>query len=150
MEAIDEPRGLAVLNKNKFNSSLSPIRLFGGLAIALIFTGCTSNSPIPGMKESFETEVAPNGAKRFTFTLKGKQRDIPAPVVAGSSAQSRMPRGPVESGGPSSRRVEAYFDWALEQKLIETGFCERGYFEIERIISPYGGEVRGECREGAF
>ncbi|WP_226645228.1 hypothetical protein [Microbulbifer variabilis] len=138
-----------MLNNNKFNFSVFLLPLSFCLTFVLILTGCTSNSPIPGMKESFETEVAPNGAKRFTFTLKGKQRDIPAPVVAGSSAQSRMPRGPMDSGGPSSRRVEAYFDWALEQKMLETGFCKRGYFEIERVISEYGGEVRGECREGA-
>ncbi|WP_299585321.1 hypothetical protein [uncultured Microbulbifer sp.] len=140
-----------MLNTNKLNDRFPPLQLVACLAVALVFSGCASNSPIPGMQESFETEIAPNGAKRFTFTLKRERRDIPTPIVASSSSQSQMQRrGPMGSGGPSSRRVEAYFDWALEQKLMETGFCERGYFEIERIISPYGGEVRGECREGAF
>ncbi|MCO1334492.1 hypothetical protein MO867_09075 [Microbulbifer sp. OS29] len=125
-------------------------RIAGCLVLSVFLAACSSNKPIPGMKESFITEIAPNGAKRFTFTLEREQRDIPPPASSQPSSQRRMQQRAGGIGGASSRRVEDYFNWALEQKMLETGFCERGYFEIERVVSVYGAEVRGECREGAF
>ncbi|WP_157533366.1 hypothetical protein [Microbulbifer variabilis] len=124
-------------------------RTITGLLFFLLLSACSNHGPIPGMVESFQTEIAPNGAKRFTFSINRERRDIPAPVVANTSPQRRTQNESVRKVG-STRRVESYFDWALEQKMLETGFCTQGYFEIERTISEYGGEVRGECREGAF
>jgi len=136
------------MSKNKkFNWLLQP-KMMISLIVTIFFVACSSQKPIPGMKDSFHTEIAPNGAKRFTFTVEGQRRDILVPIEANSDSQRRMQRQPTRRG--SSRRVEEYFDWALEQKMLETGFCKQGYFEIERTISEYGGEVRGECREGAF
>ncbi|MFA0812397.1 hypothetical protein [Microbulbifer epialgicus] len=125
-------------------------RMIGVLIFFLAIEACSGYKPIPGMKETFHTEIAPNGAKRFTFTLKREQWDIPAPVKASSSNPRRMQREATGRGTGSNRRIEDHFDSMLEKKLMETGFCEQGYFEIERTISGHGGEVRGECREGAF
>ncbi|WP_444906301.1 hypothetical protein ACJJIR_17465 [Microbulbifer sp. SSSA008] len=137
---------------NNKNISSFQARLFiaAGLALPIFLSACSSNKPIPGMKESFVTKIAQNGAKRFTFTLEKDRQDLPPPVSNQPSSQRRMQRDTIGLGGRSSDRVERYLDWALEQKMLETGFCERGYFEIERVISADGGEVRGECREGAF
>ncbi|WP_444944993.1 hypothetical protein ACJJIK_10425 [Microbulbifer sp. ZKSA006] len=101
------------------------------------------------MKESFITQIAPNGAKRFTFTLEREHQGIAPPVSGLPSSQRSMGQGATGIRGISSSRVEGYLNWALPQKILETGFCKRGYFEIERVVSKYGAEVRGECREGA-
>lgn len=124
--------------------------LFGTLLLA----ACSSQPvPIPGLKESFHTEIAANGAKRFTYSLEMMRPDVPAPytgsgpgrqVIRQGSGMGNM--GPRQAG-PGQQGLQ--FDRAMEQKLSETGFCRQGYFEIERSVSPAGGQVRGECREGA-
>lgn len=124
------------------------------LVLPLLLAACGGNQPlpIPGLKESFHTEVAANGAKRFTYSLELQRRDIPAPYTDRGIERGRVSRATAaRSGRPGSRRRAAplQFDRAMKQKLMETGFCRQGYFELERTVSPMGGEVRGECREGA-
>lgn len=148
LSIFEKLESVYTMTNNKNSNRLLQPKIMVSLAVTLFFAACSSQKPIPGMKDSFQTEIAPNGAKRFTFTVERKRRDILVPIEANSDSQRRMQRQPIRRG--SSRRVEEYFDWALEQKMLETGFCEQGYFEIERTISEYGGEVRGECREGAF
>ncbi|MDP5210542.1 hypothetical protein [Microbulbifer sp. 2205BS26-8] len=133
----------------KYISLLFPPRLRGLWLLPLFLAACASDGPMPGAKESFHTEIAPNGAKRFVFTLEREHKSFPAPVLAHPDGQRRMQRGPVGAGAGVSRRDIAYFERALARQLAETGFCKQGYFEIERTVYKYGGEVRGECREGA-
>lgn len=128
---------------------LFPSRLRGLWLFPLLVAACASDGPMPGEKESFHTEIAANGAKRFIFTLEREDVSFPAPVLKNSNAQRRMQRAPVGIDASASRRDIAYFEQALARKLAEVGFCKQGYFEIERTVSKYGGEVRGECREGA-
>jgi hypothetical protein len=124
-------------------------------ALPLLLAACASDQPvpIPGLKESFHTEIAANGAKRFSYSLEMARQDIPPPFTQGgrgrmggmsrdSAIQGGRQRGPGGAG-------PLQFDKAMQQKLTETGFCREGYFEIERSVSAMGGEVRGECREGA-
>ena len=121
-------------------------------AAAGLISACASDKPlpIPGLKESFHTEVAANGAKRFTYALEMQRQDIPRPVTVEDANRARISRQTMLRTGQRPRgRDPLPFDRALEQKLAETGFCRDGYFEIERTVSALGGEVRGECRDGA-
>lgn len=122
--------------------------------LPLILAACGGNQPlpIPGLKESFHTEIAANGAKRFTYSLEMQRRNIPAPYTDAGGNRGRVSRGTARRGGrpgPSANAGRLQFDRSMKQKLMETGFCREGYFEIERTVSPMSGEVRGECREGA-
>lgn len=122
--------------------------------LPLLASACSNNQPlpIPGLKESFHTEIAANGAKRFTYSLEVQRRDIPTPYTDEGASRNRLPGGSMASNGrPPQRsgRNPLQFDRALKQKLTETGFCRDGYFELDRTLSVLGGEVRGECREGA-
>lgn len=129
------------------------------IALPLLAAACanTSPMPVPALKESLHTEVAADGAKRFTYSLEMLRADIPLPFTDRemNRGMNRGGHGNREAMMRSARRggrgpgVELYFDRAMLQKLAETGFCRDGYFEIERSVSPSGGEVRGECREGA-
>ncbi|WP_346839102.1 hypothetical protein [Microbulbifer sp. SAOS-129_SWC] len=130
------------------------VRMFGiGICTAavLLLSACASDAPlpIPGLKESFDTEIAANGAKRFTFSLEMQRRDIPAPYTERDRNRARMGSSADMAGHPGGRQPGLQFDRALKEKLIETGFCRDGYFELERTVSRFRGEVRGECREGA-
>lgn len=119
------------------------------LSLPLFILACASETPLPlpGLKESFHTEIAANGAKRFTYSLEMMRRDVPQPFTGDSANRQRLGRDPVPAGG-RPQRGGLQFDRALEQKLLETGFCRQGYFELERSVSTFTGEVRGECREG--
>jgi len=123
----------------------------GVSAAVLLLSACASDAPlpIPGLKESFDTEVAANGAKRFTYSLQMQRRDIPAPYTDRGRGRERMMGDAGMGARPGRREPALQFDRSLKQKLTETGFCRDGYFELERTVSQFGGEVRGECREGA-
>ena len=117
----------------------------------LFLAGCASEptAPNPGLKESFHTEIAANGSKRFTYTL-----EIAAPQIRGPYTESPQTRGGMIrqqdlNRGRPGRGQRLDFDYALKLKLKETGFCRDGYFVIDRVVSELGGEVRGECRDPA-
>ncbi|GAA5525018.1 hypothetical protein Maes01_01578 [Microbulbifer aestuariivivens] len=115
------------------------------VCVSLLLAACGSQAPlpIPGLIETFHTEVAANGAKRFTYSLETRRADVPRPVTRGDSSREGVQR-------PRGAKVdELAFNRSLNRKLTETGFCRDGYFELERILFAGGGEVRGECRDGA-
>ncbi|WP_323847141.1 hypothetical protein [Microbulbifer magnicolonia] len=127
------------------------LRLCALFLVPLLLIACSSAPPAPnpGLKESFHTEISANGSKRFTYTL-----EMTTPLVRGPYTQSPASRGGMMGpqnmpAGQPRRNRGLDFDHALNLKLQETGFCLDGYFVIERSVSPMGGEVRGECREGA-
>ncbi len=122
-------------------------------ALPLFALACASEGPlpVPGLKESFHTEIAANGAKRFTYSLEMQHSQVPRPYTADGANRQRLGRDSMAAGRPSLGAPQGglQFDRALQQKLQETGFCRQGYFELERSVSAFAGEVRGECREGA-
>ncbi|MBY6190528.1 hypothetical protein KUV22_08885 [Microbulbifer agarilyticus] len=117
------------------------------LLMTQLLGGCASEpaAPNPGIKESFHTEISANGSKRFTYVLEVAAPALRGPYTQSASERARM--GKQYEGFGRPRRVN--FDHALQLKLQETGFCRDGYFVIDRVVSPQGGELRGECREGA-
>lgn len=123
------------------------------LTLPFFAVACVSEGPlpVPGLKESFHTEIAANGAKRFSYSLEMQHSQVPRPYTGEVASRQRLGRDSMTSGRPSpgARQGGLQFDRALEQKLLETGFCREGYFELERSVSAFAGEVRGECREGA-
>ena len=126
-----------------------PTAIFSSLAL-LLLAGCASGpkAPNPGLKESFHTEIAANGAKRFTYALEMATPMLRGPYTENPSMRGGMVRredmGRSDSAG---RGGEVNVDHGLELKLKETGFCRDGFFVIDRAVSPRGGEIRGECRD---
>ena len=115
----------------------------------LLFAGCASEptAPNPGLKESFHTEVFANGAKRFTYALEMAAPQLRGPYTREPSMNNGM-RGTEmmrSQRGPKALDL----DYALALKLKETRFCRGGFFVIDRVESRLGGEIRGECRDGA-
>ncbi|WP_299595752.1 hypothetical protein [uncultured Microbulbifer sp.] len=121
------------------------------LSSGLILAGCASEpqAPNPGLKESFHTEIAANGSKRFTYSLEMATPQIRGPYTESPTMRGGMVRQQDMNRGRASRGQRLDFDYALELKLKETGFCRDGYFVIDRVVSQLGGEVRGECRDPA-
>lgn len=116
-----------------------------------VFAGCASEpqAPNPGLKESFHTEITANGSKRFTYSLEIAAPQLRGPFTESPNSRNGMMRNQEMMGGQPRRRRTADFDYAMNLKLKETGFCRDGYFVIDRVVSQLGGEVRGECRDAA-
>ena len=121
------------------------------IPMALFLAGCASEptAPNPGLKESFHTEIAANGSKRFTYTLEMAAPQLRGPYTESPNMRSGMVRQQDLNRARPGRGQRLNFDYALELKLKETGFCRDGYFVIDRVVSQLGGEVRGECRDAA-
>lgn len=121
------------------------------IPMALFLAGCASEptAPNPGLKESFHTEISANGSKRFTYTLEIAAPQLRGPYTESPNMRSGMLRQQDLNRGRPGRGQRLNFDYALALKLKETGFCRDGYFEIDRVVSQLGGEVRGECRDAA-
>lgn len=122
------------------------------LSAVLLIAGCASEprAPNPGLKESFHTEISANGSKRFTYSLEMAAPQIRGPYTQDPTARGGMVRQQdLARSNRGSRGTEREFEYALELKLKETGFCRDGYFVIDRVVSQLGGEVRGECRDPA-
>ena len=128
------------------------IAVSGVAVCTLVLAACASGpkAPNPGLKESFHTEVAANGSKRFTYSLEMATPAMPTPYTQSPAARGGMITR--EEYLRQQRRAQAMpfdFDRALELKLRDSGFCRDGYFVIERVVSRLSGELRGECRDAA-
>lgn len=122
--------------------------LIGSVSTLLLLAGCASGpqAPNPGLKESFHTEIFPNGAKRFTYSLEMATPQLRGPYTEQPNMRAGTMRSEPVRGTRREARVD--IDNALQLKMTETGFCRDGFFVIDRVVSRMGGEVRGECRDG--
>lgn len=118
-------------------------------SVACVLTACASEptAPNPGLKESFHTEIFANGSKRFTYALEMAVPEIRGPYTESPSTRGGMMRADEMRRPGRGQRLD--INYALDLKLKETRFCIDGYFVIDRVVSQHGGEIRGECREGA-
>ncbi|MFV8781661.1 hypothetical protein ACNKU7_04485 [Microbulbifer sp. SA54] len=126
-------------------------RYIAGISALFFLAGCASEprAPNPGLKESFHTEISANGSKRFTYSLEIAAPQLRGPFTERPNPRSGMLRDQEMMAGQPRRQRSADFDYAMNLKLKETGFCRDGYFVIDRVVSQLGGEVRGECRDAA-
>ncbi|WP_158681673.1 hypothetical protein [Microbulbifer pacificus] len=117
--------------------------------VLLLLSACASepSAPNPGLKESFHTEVSANGAKRFTYALEMAVPEIRGPFTESPNTRSGVMRSEDMRRPVRGQRMD--INYALDLKLKETRFCRDGYFVIDRVVSPLGGEIRGECRDAA-
>ena len=128
------------------------IAVSGVAVCTLVLAACASGTraPNPGLKESFHTEVAANGSKRFTYSLEMATPATPAPYTQNPSTRGGMiTREELARQQRRGREMPFDFDRAVELKLRDSGFCRDGYFVIERVVSRLRGELRGECRDAA-
>lgn len=118
-------------------------------SVACILSACASEptAPNPGLKEFFHTEVAANGAKRFTYALEMAVPELRGPYTESPNTRAGMMRAEEMRRPGRGQRMD--INYALDLKLKETRFCRDGYFVIDRVVSQHGGEIRGECRDGA-
>ncbi|TLM79537.1 hypothetical protein ACONUD_01295 [Microbulbifer harenosus] len=124
-------------------------RNFVLFSVACVLTACASEptAPNPGLKESFHTEISANGSKRFTYALEMAVPELRGPYTENPNMRGGMTR--TDGMRRASRGQRMDINYALDLKLKETRFCRDGYFVIDRVVSQHGGEIRGECRDGA-
>lgn len=82
------------------------------------------------MPDRFETEVLPDGSKRFLF-------EVNLGPGSRSSRDDNRPLGPTQI----ENSLDSYFE--------QYPFCDEGYFLYDRGFNGSAYTIRGECQESA-
>lgn len=142
---------------SKFNTSLlvSAVSLF-------ILASCSNSFDIK-TTEIFKTNILDDDAKMFTYTVIFANHTTTQSKNNSQDAKGKKPKGDKKGRQPSNRRekgdtdgkakLEAYMLESLEvgllEKLDDSGYCRKGYFELERILNKTIYTIKGECSESA-
>ncbi|WP_237054733.1 hypothetical protein [Microbulbifer sediminum] len=142
---------------------MRPVILLAIVTTAVGAASCSSSATDNdrAMREFFDTHITGNDAKRFEYTMH-----IRPPERRGRSRSTGKGRGGTGTPGNAGNRadwqarMEAIWEKYLQQmslklregvkaKLAETGYCQEGYMELERVVTRGRLSLRGECRDGA-
>lgn len=137
-------RTAVAIHSGRWRQKRLKIAALAILPLSLFACATKPVAPNPGLKESFHTEIAANGAKRFTYSLERLTTGVPDPYTR----SSRVGRPGGGAQARAHKRQETDFNYGLALRLRESNFCRDGYFELERSVSAMGAQVRGECRDG--
>lgn len=146
-----------------------PIKLL--VPVVFVFVcGCSSNQKNETLQGYLATQITDDGSKQFVYTAdlpdtatqgkRGKGNGRPGNVsgnVRGSS--NRGVSGGVSvstnggsKGGKGGRGQQGKFTLlndALEAELKKTGYCRKGFMELDRMMQPSQTFIKGECVETA-
>ena len=142
--------------------------------LALIFLvsigACSSNQKNEVTQGYLATRISDDGSKQFVFSAelpepagRGKRgggngrpgnvagkvqgssnRGLSAGVTAGTGGGSKAGKGSRGKRGNAGLLVEA-----LEAELKKTGYCRKGFIELDRMMEPSQTYIKGECVETA-
>jgi hypothetical protein len=131
--------------------------------------GCSGSQKNERPRGYLATNITGDGSKQFVFTVDlpdsvqgrgGKGSGRPGNVVGqvagssnrGLSAGVSAGTGGGGKGGRNSRGQQgkaSVLNDALEAELKKTGFCRKGYMELNRMMQPGQTFIKGECVEAA-
>ena len=142
------------------------------LATSIFISGCSSRSDL--VKSSFlKTHIQENNAKIFTLYLtpvnekkshshtnsEGNKQNPPANGKRegkGDKQGSRSPSNKQSAAGNGTKLSSDYQDKmrevlleTLDEALQESGYCRKGYIELNRTIGKGLIKIKGECHESA-
>ncbi len=125
-------------------------------ALALLSAGlaaCSGTALKPSETEQFDTHIHADGSKRFTYTVEDRERRKTRTYVQLEDQRlddlRQPPPGPENSRQRELAQAEWRFYQLLNTKLSSSGYCQKGYIELDADIGLYSANLRGECREGA-
>lgn len=150
-----------------------PIKLL--IPVVLVFVcGCSSNQKNDTPQGYLATQITDDGSKQFVYTMdlpdtagqgkRGKGNGRPGNVagnVQGSSNRGVSGGVTVGTGGGSKggskggrggrgqQGKAALLNDALEAELKKTGYCRKGFMELDRMMQPSQTFIKGECVETA-
>lgn len=117
------------------------------------------------------THIFDDGSKQFVYTVdledsvgrgtRGQGNGRPGNVSgnvqgssnrglsAGVTAGTGKSRGRGNKGGRSGQGKDGMLVSSLEAELKRTGYCRKGYMELDRMTEPSQTYIKGECVEAA-
>ena len=132
--------------------------------------GCSSNQKNEMPQGYLATQITDDGSKQFVYTVdlpdkvrqgkRGKSNGRPGNVAGhvqgssnrGISAGVSAGTGSGGKGGGRARGQQgqtALLNDALAAELKKTGYCRKGYMELDRMMQPGQTFIKGECVEAA-
>ena len=135
------------------------------MVLILSLTACANNQwKSSEVDEVFVTDIKPGGLKIFNYSLtKTTPQSSGGGERGGRSKGSgkhsgRGGKGGGKSGGHGNMGsgksayesdMKPYFNEMLESKLKKSGYCRKGYIELDSYFGRGQLQIRGECEEGA-
>ena len=141
------------------------------ISFVCVFLAACSSNPKNELPQGYlATKITDDGSKQFVYTLEledtarqdkrgkgnsrpgnvaghvqgGSNRGLSAGVSAGSGGGGKGARG-----GRGQQGRAAVLNDALEAELKKTGYCRKGFMELDRMMQPGQTFIRGECVEAA-
>ena len=147
----------------------SPVKFLIPVVLAFV-CGCSSSQKNETPQGYLATQISDDGSKQFVYTAdlpdtarqgkRGKGNGRPGNVaghVQGSSSRGvtggvTASTGGGSKGGKGGRGQQGkagLLNDALEAELKKTGFCRKGFMELDRMMQPSQTFIKGECVETA-
>ncbi|XOV80421.1 MAG: hypothetical protein ACFHVJ_05585 [Aestuariibacter sp.] len=129
------------------------MKLLFSTLLCLCLSACASRSGHSDIvQQQFLTDIKENDSKIFVYIANFKvarpksQEQIINEMAGNNSAKQHVRQKQRQS---ADRQLEEKLTDALEDKILNTGYCRNGYFVLSQYIDFGSGEIRGECRESA-
>ena len=108
------------------------------------------------VKDSFNTEVKADGLKLFTYkawkvgATNAAIDKLPHEIrISNRKKTRRQLQKEYEALKKAEREWELAVELGLQRTLTQSGYCQNGYYELNRTVLHDQVEIRGECKEGA-
>jgi len=166
---------LALLNLSIFHlyddpMKISRIKLFIPVVLVCMY-GCSGNQKNDIPQGYLATHIFDDGSKQFVYTVdlpesagqgkRGKNngrpgnvagnlqgsssRGLTGGVTAGTGSRAKGGKG----GGRGQQGKASLLQESLEDELKKSGYCRKGFMELDRMMEPFQTFIKGECVEVA-
>lgn len=122
------------------------------ILLVMALVSCANQGPKPPKtQEIFKTVIKQDGTKQFSYLLiidlpKDKLKREPESGPPGGFGSPRPHKGH-NPHDMNDDRFGDLFDDLFQQKLNTTGFCHRGFKQIDKQIRLGAYQIRAECHD---
>ena len=109
-------------------------------------------APIGPVTDKFSTEILADGTKLFEYRIdldRPKHGSTPSHWQAGNPPAEMPQRRSNRRQADKPSQLELHMLHNVEQRLQQTGYCVKDYYELSRLVMHDHAEFRGECYDGA-
>ncbi|MGH1373206.1 MAG: hypothetical protein ACRBBW_14290 [Cellvibrionaceae bacterium] len=114
------------------------------LAACIALTGCSQQQKRPALNETFNTQTADDGSKRFVYSVSPDRSQQKRPPRNSSDHQGR--KKPADNNrADRQEKIAAAAKEMLDSTLEEMQFCPQGYKVLDSTFDRGRYIIHGEC-----